>query len=122
MTQITIRTMTLAGKELELQIEAELVGCFAIHIADGVEVLDGSEAWSLTYVASGKRASPFYFPTADQCRAVANCLSALPVDWGNLVTLSADRRAALRETVYAVSDFCGGFLIDTRIDNPVGSA
>lgn len=85
-------------------IEAEVYGAFAAHPHVGftgageARVAEAWDAWQVTHVATGRRASPLC--GADAAREVARRLSAIP--GADRVTASDAWAGALREEVYAV--------------------
>lgn len=122
MSSITIRVLSRDGKVDDLQIDAELIGAFALHLAAGISVSDGSTAFAITHLSTGNRVTPFYFESEADARAAATAILALPVDWTNR-KFEPGRADDICQAVIAVSMLCNGFLIEDAMDQPTaGSA
>ncbi|UCI23706.1 hypothetical protein [Mesorhizobium sp. B2-8-5] len=103
-----------------LTVDADIISGLAVSKAVDAELLDGTPCFTVTHIATGRRATHhFRFDSMADARACAEALAHLPVDWeeANSPTF---KKQWLVEAVTAISALCGGFLVESPMDGPVG--
>jgi len=121
--QVSIWCIDAAGEPIKRTVDALVIGGLAVHSAAGIKTSDGAPSYSITHIASGKRASPLYFESKETAQKVAEILTLLPVDWSACQFDDPYARQHLALAIKAISALFGGYLVDHAIDEPAaGSA
>lgn len=117
-TKITISTMLVSsGKMVSSEISADVWSGLAVHEAIGTTLLDNRPVFSITHMVSGRRISPLFFETDRTAKLAVIAFAALPLDWE-----SGDREQMqwpyLRDVILGISALCGGFHLDSALEQP----
>lgn len=121
MTTVSIVCVDPTGSRFNKTVSAKILQHLAVHLADGVKTLDGKPSYSITQVQSGLKASPFFFDSEESALNTARAMNALPIDWS--ARSFGERRDHIKRAVIAISDLCGGYLVDAVMDRaPAGNA
>ena len=89
-TREPIRILTQKGA---MMVDSARIGHLAVNILVGAELLDGSQLWGITHVASGMRldikslGGALAFKSEDDALACMRVLLALPVDWADILRI-----------------------------------
>lgn len=116
-----IRVRTITG---DIEVDAlQIVKGLAVHVAVGVRTLDGTTIYSITHLASGFKATPFYFPDPEKAREAMAVFLALPVDWMAEKPCGPEINEVVGSVVHGISWLFEGQLVEDVSTMPVeGSA
>ncbi|TIO72142.1 hypothetical protein [Mesorhizobium sp.] len=110
------------GKKGTAEVHADMLGGLAVHDALSVETVDKKPVISITHVATGLKVSPTYFDDRSAAFNAVKALVALPVIWDQQQPVTKENRPFLRAAVEAICALCGGFEVESAMDQPGGHA